>query len=76
MSHVITQLEYTTLFKTVDEETKYTLMNLFKKVSKLTSVYMQEQEGNVDYGLFAIVVATDLAYGNNPANVPFLNKRK
>lgn len=73
VSHVITQLEYMTIFKTVDEETKCTLMNLFKTVGKFKfiSVDMQVQEGNVDCGLFAIAVATDLAYRNDPANVIF-----
>lgn len=61
----------------MDEETKCTLTNLFKKVGKFkfTSVNMQVQEGNVDCGLFAIAVATDLAYGNDPANVIFEQKK-
>ena len=64
---------YDSLYKTVDEESKRTIMNLFKKVGKFkfTSVDMQVQEGNIDCGLFAIAVATDLAYGNDPANVIF-----
>ena len=68
---------YDSIFKTVDKETKCTLMNLFKKVGKFkfTSVNMQVQEDNVDCGLFAIAVATDLAYGNDPANVIFKQKK-
>ena len=52
-------------------------MSLFKKVGKFkfTSVNMQVQEGNVDCVLFAIAVATDLAYGNDPANVIFEQKK-
>ena len=50
---------YDYLYKTVDEESKHTIMNLFKKVGKFqfTSVHMQVQEGNIDCGLFAIAVA-------------------
>ena len=61
----------------MDEESKCTLMNLFKKAGKFkfTSVNMQVQEGNVDCGLFVIAVATDLAYGNDPANVIFEQKK-
>ena len=64
---------YDSLYTAVDEESKCTIMNLFKKVGKFkfTSVDMQVQEGNIDCGLFAIAVATDLAYGNDPANVIF-----
>ena len=70
MSHDITPLEYITLFLKTNNE-------LVQKVGKfkLTSLGMQEKEGNVDCGLFAIAGATDLAYGNDPANV-ILNKRK
>ena len=43
-------------------------MNLFKKVGKFkfTSVDMQVQKDNIVCSLFAIAVATDLAYGNDP----------
>jgi len=51
-----------------------TLMILCKKV-EFTSVNMQVQEGNVDCGLFAIAVATDLAYGNDPVNIIFEQKK-
>ena len=68
---------YDSIFRTVDEETKRTVMNLFKKVGKFKfiPVDMQVQEGNVDCGLFTIAVATDLAYGNDPANVIFVQKK-
>ena len=61
----------------MDEESKRTIMNLFKTVGKFkfTSVDMQVQEGNIDCGLFAIAVATDFAYGNDPANVIFEQNR-
>lgn len=68
---------YDSLFKTVDAESKHTLMNLFKKVGKFkfTSVNMQIQRGSNDCGLFAIAVATDLAHGNDPVNVIFEQKK-
>ena len=49
---------------------------LVQKVGKFkfTSVNMQVQEGYINCSLFAIAVATDLAYGNDPANVIFEQK--
>ena len=64
---------YDSLYKTIDQDTKTAIMNMFKKMGqvKIDSVDMQIQRGDVDCGVFAVAVATALANGDDPTALVF-----
>ena len=49
------------VYSTLDEETKEVIANLFH--SATAKMKTQKQEGSKDCGLFAIAIATAIAYG-------------
>ena len=56
------------IFKSIDQETKLTISNLFQPTGssnqlKIKLIKTQRQKGNKDCGLFAIVMATTIAFG-------------
>ena len=64
------------LFKSIDQETKLTISNLFQPTGssnqlKIKLIKTQRQKGNKDCGLFAIAMATTIAFGKNPSKVTF-----
>lgn len=63
------------LFKSVDEETKSIIFNLFQHDTasqpKIKLVRSQQQKGTKDCGAFAIAMATAIALGRNPSSVTF-----
>ena len=63
------------LFRAIDEETKQIIFNLFqfdcKKPPTIKVIKTQKQKGNKDCGLFAIAMATAIAFGNNPSKQNF-----
>lgn len=64
------------LFKSIDQETKLTIFNLFQPTGssdqlKIKLIKTQRQKGNKDCGLFAIAMTTAIAFGKNPSKVTF-----
>ena len=64
------------LFKSIDQETKLTISNLFQPTGssnqlKIKLIKTQRQKGNKDCGLFAIAMATTIACGKSPSKVTF-----
>ena len=64
------------IFKSIDQETKLTISNLFQPTTssnqlKIKLIKTQRQKGNKDCGLFAIAMATTIAFGKNPSKVTF-----
>ena len=64
------------IFKSIDQETKLTVSNLFQPSGsvnqlKIKLIKTQRQKGNKDCGLFAIAMATTIAFGKNPSKVTF-----
>lgn len=64
------------LFKSIDQETKLTISNLFQPTGssdqlKIKSIKTQRQKGNKDCGLFALAMATAIAFGKDPSKVTF-----
>ena len=61
-------------YRSVDEETKQAIHNLFQyceKQPRIKVIATQKQKGNKDCGLFAIAMATAIAFGNNPSRQNF-----
>ena len=63
-------------FKSIDQETKLTISNLFQPTGssnqlKIKVIKTQRQKGNKDCGLFAIAMATTIAFGKSPSKVTF-----
>ena len=61
-------------YRSVDEETKQAIHNLFQyceKQPRIKVIATQKQKGNKDCGLFAIAMATAIAFGNNPSKQNF-----
>ena len=59
---------YNSVYSTVDEETDKVLANLFHYTSVKV---MQKQVGGNDCGLFAIAIATAIAFGADPTKLHF-----
>ena len=64
------------IFKSIDQETKLTISNLFQPTGssnqlKIKLIKTQKQKGNKDCGLFAIAMATNIAFGKSPSKVTF-----
>ena len=63
------------LFRSIDEETKQTIYNLFQyeceKQPRIRVIKTQKQKSNKDCGLFAIAMATAIAFDNNPSKQNF-----
>jgi len=63
------------IFKSLDEETKLTIFKLFqydcKKPPMIKVIKTQKQKGNKDCGLFAIAMATAIAFGHEPNHQKF-----
>ena len=53
---------YDSMYSTLDEETKEVIANLFHSAT-VKMMQTQKQEGSKDCGLFAIAIATAIAYG-------------
>ena len=64
---------FDSLYSSVDEETQATILNLFEINGqlKLNILNLQKQRGGSDCGLFAVAVATALAFGVDPTAVNF-----
>ena len=58
---------YDSLYCTIDRATKVIIHNLFSASTalKIRVLRPQKQVGTQDYGLFAIVYATSIAYGHD-----------
>ena len=64
------------LYRSMDEETKQTVINLFqydceKPPPIIRVIKSQRQKGNKDCGLFAIAMATAIAFDNDPGKQVF-----
>ena len=64
------------IFKSIDQETKLTIFNLFQPTGSLNQpkiklIKIQRQKGNKDCGLFAIAMVTTIVFGKNPSKVTF-----
>ena len=59
------------IFKSIGQETKLTISNLFQPTGSLNQLKnkTQKQKGNKDCGLFAIAMGTTIAFGKNPSKV-------
>ena len=70
-----TMLQYS-IFKSIDQERKLTISTLFQPTGssnqlKIKLIKTQRQKGNKDCGLFAIAMATAIAFGTNLSKVTF-----
>jgi hypothetical protein len=61
---------YNSVYCTVDEETDKVLANLFHSTS-VKVMQTQKQVGGNDCGLFAIAIATAIAFGADPTKLLF-----
>ena len=63
------------VISSIDEETKQIVINLFQydceKPQRIRVIKTQKQKGNKDCGLFAIAMATAIAFGNDPSRQSF-----
>lgn len=59
---------FDSVYDSVDKDTESLILNLFQNDGspKLEMARMHKQKGGNDCGLFAIAVATALAFGSNP----------
>ena len=69
---------FDSVFTSTDAETHKIIVNLFQttKNPKLTCAKIQRQIGANDCGLFAIAVATSIAFCLNPVGVHFRQREK
>ena len=59
------------LYYTIDQDTKQIIYNLFQYGPKQPTIKLirtQKQEGSSDCGVFAVAMATAIAFGRNPKN--------
>lgn len=62
------------MHKSVDQETQLIICNLFQYSSNQPTIKLikpQKQKGVKDCGLFAIAIATTIAFGDNPSKQVF-----
>lgn len=63
------------LFRSMDDETKQIVINLFQydceKPPRIRVIKTQKQKGNKDCSLFAIAMATAIAFDNDPSKQNF-----
>ena len=67
------------IFKSIDQETKLTISNLFQPTGssnqlKIKLIKTQRQKGNKDCGLFAIAMATTIAFGKKTFKSDILSR--
>ena len=65
-------LVYNSVYRTLHQPTKNIILNLFPV--SLTSTELAEvnkQRGGLDCGVFAVVISTALAFGQNPVVIKF-----
>ena len=61
-------------YYTIDQDTKQIIYNLFRYGPKQPTIRTQKQEGSIDYGVFAVAMATAIAFGRNPTKQVFQQK--
>ena len=62
---------YDSVYSNVNKETKAIICNLFGTQSSVRSVPIPRQMGGQDCGLYAIAIATALAFGEDPVAMKF-----
>ncbi len=62
---------YDSVFRTIDRATKNIIAKLFPTSTMIKQVQINRQIGGKDCGVFAIAIATALAFNQNPALIKF-----
>ena len=62
---------YDSVYNTVNKETRDIIKNLFGSSKSVRSIPISKQMGGQDCGIFAIAIATTLAFGKDPAPMKF-----
>ena len=63
---------YDSVYGSLDQETEAVVLNLFQgSLLPVQMAEIQKQDGGCDCGLFAIAVATALAFRHNPRTLTF-----
>ena len=64
-------LVYNTVYRTLDQLTKNTILNVFPASTYIELVQVNKQEGGLDYSIFAVAISTALAFQQNPVEIKF-----
>ena len=57
---------YDSIYASADNKTKKVIENLFGSSRSVEMVWVQKHDGRQDCELFAIAIATDIAFGEDP----------